>query len=714
MLHRACLLLALLLLPPSMLAQTPGPAALKRGEAMIDAYFQHQVRLIADRCLADIQTRADWEKRRPEYHRQFLDMLGLWPMPARTDLRAQITGRINTEAFTIEKIHFQSLPGLYVTGNLYVPRQVKEPLPTILYLCGHGKTIIDNVSYGNHVTYQHHPAWFASNGYVCLIIDTLQLGEVQGLHHGTFPQHKMWWWYNLGYTPAGVECWNAIRAIDYLESRKEVDRKRIGVTGRSGGGASSWWIAAADERIACAVPVAGIADLHAHLVEGMAPQFRKGVISGHCDCMYMTNTYRWDFAQVAALVAPRPLLLGNSDVDTIFPVPGYRRLAEKVRKIYKLHGAGDRFELLETAGPHKDTPELRLGAYSWLNRWLKHGGKPSHEVEPALIERELPRFSPQELKVLERLPEDAINATVHETFIKPALPDLPVIPEVAKEWWKRTRLDWLQTLHQKTFRGWTDNPPPVQPKAVADVTSAGLRLRAWEFTSEQGIPLRLWLLTTAKNAQPKTLLAEVLDDAGWEELQGELGPAFATALLAEKSPPLNEKGLQKRRASLEEGEHGLVWIVPRGLGPTRWAGAGTAADHHIQRRFMLLGQTLDGQRVWDVRRALAALRGQPEFQGSQLVLQGKGSMAGIALYAALFEPEVAGLWLEDPPASHRQGPYLLNVARTLDLPQAVALAFPRKVHITVRSDAGLNAWQWPLRLQQALGGKYLSVQKRTH
>jgi dipeptidyl aminopeptidase/acylaminoacyl peptidase len=156
----------------------------------------------------------------------------------------------------------------------------------VLYVCGHGPTVIDKVSYGNKVTYQHHGAWFAENGYVCLIVDTLQLGELPGLHHGT-SRFGMWWWLSLGYTPAGVELWNAMRAIDYLESRKEVDRKRIGVTGRSGGGATSWWVGAADERVKCVVPVAGIADLLAHVSEGSPGRLADGVVSGHCDCMYM-------------------------------------------------------------------------------------------------------------------------------------------------------------------------------------------------------------------------------------------------------------------------------------------------------------------------------------------------------------------------------------------------------------------------------------------
>src|SRR5207244_6353892 len=138
----------------------------------------------ADASLADVKTKADWEKKRPELHRQFLEMLGLWPLPAKTDLKPTITGKIDADHFIVEKLHFQSVPGLYVTGDLYVPKDLKAPAPAILYVCGHGNTVIDKVSYGSKVPYQHHAIWFAEHGYVCLVLDTLQLGELEGIHHG--------------------------------------------------------------------------------------------------------------------------------------------------------------------------------------------------------------------------------------------------------------------------------------------------------------------------------------------------------------------------------------------------------------------------------------------------------------------------------------------------------------------------------------------------
>jgi hypothetical protein len=696
----------LLLASPLASAADPVPDT-ARGDRLLDAYLRGQVKQIADGCLTDLTTKADWEKRRPELRRQFLEMLGLDPMPPRTDLKPVVVEKIDQDAYVIEKLHFQSSPGLYVTANLYVPKKLTAPAPAVLYVCGHGQVIVDNVAFGSKVFYQHHPAWFAEHGYVCLIVDTLELGEIQGVHHGTY-RLKQWWWQSLGYTPAGIECWNAMRAIDYLETRKEVDGKRIGVTGRSGGGATSWWIAAADERVKCIIPVAGIADLQAHVVgeqpvpDGTLPRFRHGVVTGHCDCMYVNNTYRWDYPMVAALCAPRPLMLGNSDSDNIFPVPGYRRLADKVKKVYDLYGAGDRFVVVETEGPHKDTPELRLAAYRWMNRWLK-------DESGDVSEREPPKLEPARLKVFDRLPADALNATIQESFLKPAVTELPESQEVAREWWKGKSEQWRQTLAEKVFRGWPAHPPKLDSRPAADVKKDGLRLRAYDFTSEENVELRLWLLTAEKVEKPGLVVLTSVDEKGWQEWTEELGPAFKDALQLPKEPKLDEAKFRQNLKALEYNKWAFATVAPRGIGPTRWSEADDPESTQTKRRFALVGQTLDGQRVWDVRRGLAVLREVPDLKDAKLWLQGTGDMAGVVLYAALFEPDVARLDLWHPPASHRQGPTFLNVLRTLDVPQAVALAFPRPVMLYVKDDEEAKAWEWPMALQKALGKEYVKI-----
>jgi hypothetical protein len=441
----------------------------------------------------------------------------------------------------------------------------------------------------------------------------------------------MWWWNARGYTPAGVEAWNAIRALDYLETRPEVDADRIGVTGRSGGGAYSWWLAALDDRVKVAIPVAGITDLENHVVDGC--------VSGHCDCMFLVNTYRWDYAQVAALVAPRPLLIANSDKDSIFPLEGVFRVHAKVRQIYRLYDAADKLGLQITEGGHKDTQELRLHALTWLNRHLK-GENP--EIETTAKKA----FTPQQLKVFGELPADARNSRIHETFV-PAAPEPPV--PTSAEAWAKQRDAWMAFLREKVFAGWPSDPDPVALQASSSEERDGVRVIAYDFESQPHVPLRLFVARSGDEKKPERITLRVLDERGWEAMQRGLS-----------LPP----------------DEALAWIAPRGFGPAAWTGD-EKVQTQIRRRFMLLGQTLDGMRVWDARRAIQALRSIDGLADAPLTVRGERETAGIALYAALFEPGVAALELHDLPASHRDGPDFLNVLRGLDLPQAVAMAAER-------------------------------------
>jgi dienelactone hydrolase len=707
---RLALLALLVALPVSAeppVAPPPHPfSPYARGEKALDAYLREQVKRIENDCLTNLTTKADWEKRRPELRQQFLDMMGLWPLPPKTSLKPTVVGTVDAGEFTVERLYFQSMPGLYVTANLYLPkpdpRRAQQKHPTILYLCGHGNVVENGISFGSKIYYQHHPEWFATHGYVCLIIDTLQLGEIQGLHHGTY-RENLWWWQARGYTPAGVELWNAIRALDYLETRAEVDAKKIGVTGRSGGGAYSWWLAAADDRPQVIVPVAGIVDLRAQLYDGVAPRLAKGVISGHCDCMFMVNTYRWDFATVAALVAPRPLLLGNSDEDDLFPVAGYRRLAEKVRKVYALYGAEEKFQLLETKGPHKDTPELRIGINKWMNRWLR--ADTITDVEDDLP----PPLKPEQLKVLAKLPEGRINETVHELFVRPARIEQPSNAAVAKEWWTAKKPTLLTSLRENVFSGWSKNPPPLAAKIAVDATHDGVRLRAIDFVSEASVGLRLFVMTAANVEKPDEVILSVLDDAGWIRWCDGLGASYADALQIDGKLRQNAALFNQNRGVMERQKVAFAAIAPRGVGVTRWAEPGSFEDRMVRRRFALLGQTLDGQRVWDVRRAITALNTLPELKPAKLTVHGERDMAGVALYAGLDEPAVSAFDLWYLPPSHNEGPTFLNVLKVLDTPQAVALALPRKVTLHTRNENERAVWDWPTRLQRSLGYDGLTI-----
>lgn len=639
----------LLLLPCSNSSAQQVDTAAKDAE--LSRYFVAETDRLSSACLAELPTADEWPAEKAKYRQQLLEMLGLDPWPEKTDLQIQLGGIVEHDEFIVRKLSYQSRPGLYVTANLYVPREVPQPLPAILYVCGHGRVEVDGVSLGNKVHYQHHPAWFARNGYVCLAIDTLQLGEIEGIHHGTY-REGMWWWLNRGYTPAGVEAWNCVRALDLLQSLPEVDSERLGVTGRSGGGAYSWWIAAIDDRIKCAVPVAGITDLQNHVVDGC--------VEGHCDCMFMVNTYRWDYPLLAAMVAPRPLLISNTDSDGIFPLDGVYRTHQKVKRLYERLGEKDNLALHITAGPHKDTQELRVHAFRWFNKHLK--GDTDSLVMPATK-----LFEPTELKVFgATLPTDERNTTIHETFVAAASHE---VPESKDDWLSQCEA-WMEFLRSRVFRGWPSEPSPLNIK-VTRQSLHGREFDVLEFDSQQHVRLTLWLSLQGPETKQRSMEMRILGESDWD--------AFANG-------------------RVPDAKENVVWFVPRGVGPHAW-NPDPRKQTQIRRRFYLLGQSRDGMQVYDVLRAIEALQENKSTTSDNVTLSAAGSMAGIAGYAALFSEDVSRLQLHDVPESHRNGPTLLNVRRALDMPQLLAMLIAdRELSIS-----GSNRFPYVTQIAKLLG-----------
>ena len=659
----------------AMLSLTVATAAEEASTAAADGslsrYFARETRRLEEACLADIRSIADWEQARPQLKRQLFEMFGLpaegVPPASAEDLAAVVTGRLvydddNGSGCTVEKVHFQSRPGLYVTANLYLPQDASadHPCPGVLYLCGHGRVVEDGVSLGNKVHYQHHGAWLAEHGYAVLMIDTLQLGEIEGIHHGTYREGR-WWWPSRGYTPAGVEALNGLRGVDYLCSRPEVDAERIGVTGRSGGGAGSWWAATLDDRVKVAVPVAGITDLRDHVVEGC--------VSGHCDCMFIVNTYRWDYPQVAALAYPRPLLLANTDQDRIFPLDGVMRTQSHVRRLYDLGGKPDAFGLAITSGGHADTQELQMPAIRWLDAHLGMG--------PRLIDSAArKRFEPKSLKVFTALPTDEQNTRIDEVFVPMAGPFEPPVDQAA---WRAQTTTWREQLQNITFAGWPATSTPPAGVELSTRQGHGLVERRYRFESQPEVELELVVLHRGEIGVPEVVVLDVLDQESWEQLDVARKELFAgeAATLGPRAAEIHETLTAKPLA--------VAFFAPRGVGTTAW-NAEPKEHVQIRRRFLLLGQTWEGMQAYDIGRAMqtirAGLRQTPGLENVPLAVSAAGDMAVLAAYACLFEEPVSRLELTEVPASHNLppdgsdhaiAPSLLNVLRVLDVPQAIAM-----------------------------------------
>jgi dienelactone hydrolase len=452
----ACfLMIALVVLTPATAPAQPRPGGtpgvgVRTLEDMIHNYLTHETAQFSQRFLDGATTLEEWQVRRPRLRQEYLDMLGLWPLPEKTPVHATVTGTLEREDVVIEKLHFQSRPHLYVTGNLYRPKNIEGKLPTVLYVCGHSGRGRD----GNKTAYQDHGRWFAENGYICLVIDTLQLGEVPGVHHGTYNLGR-WWWQALGYTSAGVECWNGIRAIDYLLSRPEVDPTRLAVTGISGGGAATFWIAAADERVRCAVPVSGMSDLESYV--------SHKVIDGHCDCMFLVNTYGWEWTTIAALIAPRPLFFCNSDKDKIFPMDGNQRIIERLRRLYTMYGKPELVAPYVSHGGHAYRPDLRIAVFKWINQHLKNETGSVQDADFQPIPGKDLRVFPEDKDV----PKDAVNDRIDELFIARSSPPLPEAGGF--ENWKQ---GLLKKLREKVFRAFPERVPPLNERGLGSLRNS--------------------------------------------------------------------------------------------------------------------------------------------------------------------------------------------------------------------------------------------------
>jgi len=233
----------------------------------------------------------------------------------------------------------------------------------------------------------------------------------------------------------------------------------------------------------------------------------------------------------------------------------------------------------------------------------------------------------------------------------------------------------MQDLRSKCFAGWPAESglPPVT--RIFSEESGGILYEAYEIQSQQDTPLRIYVMRKAGSGRPRQLCLRVADSSftnvAPDEADG-LSPVIRQTAGAFGTPAAVNRLIQE----MKDQSVAYAVFLPRDIGPTAWSGD-AVRQTQLRRRFMLIGQTLDGMRVWDIRRAIQALRSLEGFHETPLNLEAEGTMGVNALYASLFEPGISTLRLTHLPASHMEGPDYLNVLKYLDIPQAAALAADR-------------------------------------
>jgi dienelactone hydrolase len=301
-----------------------------------------------DRLTPRVYASADeWQRRAAYLREHVLASAGLLPMPVKSPLQAQIFDERRHDRYSVFKVYFESLPGFYVTGNLYKPHGA-GPFPTVLTPHGHWtygrleNTLTSSIPAG--------AISLAEQGFVAFSFDMIGYNDSRQLTHDFTGKRENLW----GLSVAGLQLWNAIRTVDFLESLSYVDRNRIGATGASGGGTQTFLLAAVDDRIKVAAPV-NMISLH---------------MQGGCICENQPGL-RLDTnnVELAATIAPRPLLMVSATGDWTNETPKLEFPA--IQRLYGFANAEDRVHMVQFDAPHNFNRDSREAVYAWMARWLK-------------------------------------------------------------------------------------------------------------------------------------------------------------------------------------------------------------------------------------------------------------------------------------------------------------------------------------------------------
>jgi hypothetical protein len=289
----------------------------------------------------------EWQARALNLRTHILASAGLVPLPEKTPLNATVFGDIARDDYIVSRVYFESLPGFFVTGNLYRPAG-GGPFPAIVSPHGHWtygrlENTPLNSGPGRAIS-------LARQGFVVFAYDMVGYLDSQQLPH-TFGGRREQLW---GLTLAGLQLWNSIRVVDFLTSLPYVKRDAIGATGESGGGTQTFLLAAVDDRIRVAVPV-NMISLH---------------MQGGCLCENLPGL-RLDTnnVEIAATIAPRPMLMVSATGDWTKETMEVEHPA--VRSIYRLFKAEDRVSAVRIDAEHNYNKASREAMYAWMARWLK-------------------------------------------------------------------------------------------------------------------------------------------------------------------------------------------------------------------------------------------------------------------------------------------------------------------------------------------------------
>jgi cephalosporin-C deacetylase-like acetyl esterase len=585
----------------------------------------------------------DWARQKATIRHQLLQAWGRFPAEV-CPLDARVLGTLDRDGYRVEKIVFQTRPGVWMTANAYVPDKPGK-LPAILQVHGHWPGAKQDP------VVQARCIGAAKLGFFVLVVDAFGAGErgivkVLGEYHGAFTGATL---LPVGLPLSGLQVYENTRAVDYLRTRPEVDAERIGITGASGGGNQSMYSGAWDERLKAVVPVCSVGN------------YRSYLGTACCQCEVVPGAIRFiDEWKLLGMVAPRALMVVNATQDAPqFSVPEAKKSLALAGPVF---GLQDRSSFLRHSvfeSKHDYNSAMREAMYGWMTLHLKGetDGSPIPEPEIRTEDPETLRCYPGDSR-----PDDWVTIPRFAAVEGRRLLMARTSPTSADAW-RASSETQRTTLVEKVFGGFPKGP---MVRSRVEAIEEG-HTRLVHFQPEPGIDLVARVEAGKRATDPLVILIDL--EGATRSVSSELAGA------------------------VRDSGWGLVTLDLRATGKLEPSSdrIGEVPDHNSAEWGLWIGRPLLGQWTFDVRRLLDALERIDGALPQDVVLVGRGPGGLVALSAGAVDTRITRVaavdtlasYLTDVPfAGQRLGVLATGMVREVgDVAHLAALNAPRRVII---------------------------------
>jgi dienelactone hydrolase len=589
------------------------------------------------------ETLAGWENRKLLLRRQLERSWGSIPK-RHCPLEAKVLGELVRDGYRVEKIVFQTRPGVLMTANAYVP-DGDGRRPAVLCVHGHWKGAKQDP------VVQSRCLGLVKLGFFVLVVDAFGAGErgvgkALGEYHGEMTAATLW---PTGLALSGLQVYENMRAVDYLQSRPEVDPEKIGITGASGGGNQTMYAGAYDERFGCVVPTCSVGTYQAYL----------GAACCMCEVVPAALEYTEEWG-LLAMVAPRALMVTSATQDAFqFSVGEAAKSIAKAKAVFELFGRPHNIRHAVFESPHDYSRAMREAMYGWMTLNLKGEGDGGPIAEP-----EFQTEDTEELRCYpgETRPDDFVTIPRFAAAEAKRLAGDGSAPDHKERWESEVQ---MMTDGLERVLGPRPEAAPIEVEESNDEARDGSkdRVRTLRFESEPGLTI------VAKHFKNRGRRLAVLLD-----LDGMQHAMKSSLFRIRRDWDLVVADLRATGAAAQPGD-----VV------------GHAPDHNTAEWSLWIGRPLLGQLAWDVSRLLDAIKASKSSLPDELAVIGVGPAGLVALVAAIYDPRITKVMMvstlisfvsESPYREQRLGTLVPGILKYAgDVNRLTSLVAPRRLVI---------------------------------